>query len=90
MVTAVAYSNFRKSLKAYMRKVNDDADMLLVTNSDPEDNVVVMSAADYESLMETLRIYENPYLRDKVSHGLRQVRQGQTSEHALIDLEEAQ
>lgn len=32
MVTAVAYTNFRKDLKSYLRRVNDDADMLLVTN----------------------------------------------------------
>ena len=34
MVTAVAYTNFRKDLKSYLRRVNDDADMLLVTNKD--------------------------------------------------------
>ena len=35
MVTAVAYTNFRKDLKSYLRRVNDDADMLLITNKDP-------------------------------------------------------
>ena len=57
MTQAVAYSNFRANLKTYMRRVNEDADTLLVTNADPEDNVVVMSADDYDSLMETLRVY---------------------------------
>ena len=47
MTQAVAYSNFRANLKTYMRRVNEDADTLLVTNADPEDNVVVMSADDY-------------------------------------------
>ena len=51
MTQAVAYSNFRANLKTYMRRVNEDADTLLVTNADPEDNVVVMSADDYDSLM---------------------------------------
>ena len=69
MVTAVAYTNFRKDLKSYLRRVNDDADMLLVTNKDPHDNVVVMSADDYESLMETLRVYQNPGVFDKVRRG---------------------
>lgn len=85
MVQAVAYSTFRNDLKSYMRKVNEDADMLLVTNTNPEDNVVVMSAADYDSLMETLRVYQNPYLQDKVMRGLAQVRQGQVMEHDLAD-----
>ena len=78
MTQAVAYSNFRANLKTYMRRVNEDADTLLVTNADPEDNVVVMSADDYDSLMETLRVYQNPYLSDKVMRGMAQVRQGQT------------
>lgn len=83
MVTAVAYTNFRKDLKSYLRQVNDDADMLLVTNKDPNDNVVVMSADDYDSLMETLRVYQNPPLLDKVLRGMEQARRGQTSTHEL-------
>lgn len=39
MVQAVAYSNFRKELKSYMRKVNDDADTILVTNQDPDEKI---------------------------------------------------
>lgn len=85
MTQAVAYSNFRANLKTYMRKVNEDADTLLVTNADPEDNVVVMSADDYDSLMETLRVYQNPYLSDKVMRGMAQVRQGQTMAHDLVE-----
>ena len=76
MVTAVAYTNFRKDLKSYLRRVNDDADMLLVTNKDPHDN--------YESLMETLRVYQNPGLFDKVRRGMAQVRSGGTATHDLV------
>ena len=87
MTQAVAYSNFRANLKTYMRRVNEDADTLLVTNADPEDNVVVMSADDYDSLMETLRVYldNNPYLSDKVMRGMAQVRQGQAMAHDLVE-----
>ena len=76
MTQAVAYSNFRANLKTYMRRVNEDADTLLVTN---------MSADDYDSLMETLRVYQNPYLSDKVMRGMAQVRQGQTMAHDLVE-----
>ena len=65
MVQAVSYSAFRNNLKSYMRKVNEDADTLMVTNIDPNDNVVVMSVRDYDSLMEMLRIHQNPYLRTR-------------------------
>lgn len=76
MVTAVTYSTFRNNLKSYLRKVNEDADTLLVTNTDPADDVVVIGKDDYESLMETMRIYNNPYLRDKIARGLAQARSG--------------
>lgn len=85
MTQAVGYSNFRANLKTYMRRVNEDADTLLVTNANPEDNVVVMSADDYDSLMETLRVYQNPYLSDKVTRGMAQVRQGQAMAHDLVE-----
>ena len=75
MTQAVAYSNFRANLKTYMRR----------TNADPEHNVVVMSADDYDSLMETLRVYQNPYLSDKVMRGMAQVRQGQTMARDLVE-----
>lgn len=82
---AVAYSTFRKDLKNYMRKINDDADTILVTNTNPADNVIVMSADDYDSLMETMRVYQNQYLRDKILNGMRQVKTGTTSHHNLIE-----
>lgn len=88
MVQAVSYSAFRNNLKSYMRKVNEDADTLMVTNIDPNDNVVVMSVRDYDSLMETLRIHQNPYLRDKIAQGLEQARQGGVLPHDLIDPED--
>ena len=81
---AVAYSTFRNNLKSYMRKTRNDADTLLVTNTDPEDNVVVMNARDYESLMETLRIYDNPPLFDKIRRGMAQARQGNVTTHELV------
>lgn len=41
---AVAYSTFRKDLRAYLDKTRDDAAPLLVTSKDPSANVVVMNA----------------------------------------------
>lgn len=46
--------------------------------------MVVMSADDYESLMETLRVYQNPGLFDKVRRGMAQVRSGGTARHDLV------
>lgn len=89
MPAAVAYSNFRKDLKTYMRHINEDAEPLLVTSNDPAYNVVVVGAADYDALMETIRVYENPYLRDKVAKGLADAQAGSVAEHALVEDEAA-
>lgn len=81
---AVTYSAFRRDLKAHMRAARDDADTILVTNNDPSENIVVMSQRDYESLMETVRIYENPYLYEKIMRGDKSVSAGDFSAHELI------
>ena len=82
---AVTYSAFRNNLRSYMDRARDSAEALLVTSSDPTSNVVVMSSRDYDSLMETVRIYENPYLRDKIVRGMEQARAGKTPTHELTD-----
>lgn len=82
---AVAYSTFRANLKSYMRKTYDDAETLLVTNSNAEDNVVVMSVRDYESLMETVRIYANPALFEKIARGDEQFAAGAAKTHELVE-----
>lgn len=81
----ITYSNFRKDLKSEMRRCRDDAESLLVANKDDSENVVVMSARDYDSLMETIRIYENPYLHDKILRGIAQVEQGEGVQRELRD-----
>ena len=43
-----------------------------------------MSADDYDSLMETLRVYRNPGLFDKVRRGMAQVRSGAVASHGLV------
>lgn len=82
---AVNYSNFRKKLKDYFKKVNEDSEPLIVTNKDPEDNVVIISKDEYDSLMETLEIQSNSYLMNKINAGRQEVSNHQLSKHELID-----
>ena len=82
---AMTYSSFRKELKSQMRRLRDDADVLLVTNNDSSENIVVMNVRDYDSLMETIRIYENPYLLEKIREGDRQVERGNISAHDPVE-----
>ena len=48
----VTYSNFRQNLRGLMRKLNDDAERLVVTTNDNTD-VDVLSKADYDARQET-------------------------------------
>ena len=82
---AVTYSNFRQDLKSYLKKVNQDSEPLIVTNKNAEDNVVVISKDDYDSMMETLRIASNPYLMDKIKRGDKQFSNGHYQKHNLIE-----
>ncbi|HJF79960.1 MAG TPA: type II toxin-antitoxin system Phd/YefM family antitoxin [Enterococcus cecorum] len=48
-----SYSNFRQNLRTLMRKVNKDAERLVVTTDDGSD-IVLMGKADYDSWQELL------------------------------------
>ncbi|WP_407895173.1 type II toxin-antitoxin system Phd/YefM family antitoxin [Lacticaseibacillus sp. N501-2] len=80
----VSYSGFRRELRGYMRKINDDAETLIVTAKDPEDTVVVMGKHDYDSMQETMRILSNPYLMEKLRRGDAQIAAGKTKQHDLL------
>lgn len=82
---AVTYSNFRQALKAYLKKVNEDSEPLIVTNKDAEDNVVVISKDDYDAMVETMRIMSNPYLMKKIKAADKQFNSGHYQEHHLIE-----
>ncbi|MCH3923233.1 type II toxin-antitoxin system Phd/YefM family antitoxin [Limosilactobacillus sp.] len=82
---AVAYSNFRKGLKEYFKQVNTNNEPLIVTNKNPQDNVVVISKDDYDAIMETLTISNNDYLMAKIARGDAQFEKGSFKTHDLIE-----
>ncbi len=53
---AVLYSTFRNHLKDYMKKVNDKFEPLTVVNKNPDEDIVVLSKSEWDSIQETLRI----------------------------------
>lgn len=84
---AVAYSNFRKNLRDYMKQVNDDAEALIVTSKNVEDTIVVMSKRDYDSMLETMRVLTNDYLMEKIRKGDQQFGSEEFRTRELLDLE---
>lgn len=84
---AVVYSNFRNNLKDYMKKVNDEYEPLMVVNKNPDENIVVLSKDNWDSIQETLRLMNNDYLSEKVLSGMEQVKQKKTAQHQLLEVE---
>ena len=70
---AVLYSTFRNHLKDYMKKVNDEFEPLTVVNKNPDEDIVVLSKSEWDSIQETLRIAQNKELSDKVLRGMAQI-----------------
>ncbi len=82
---AISYSTFRSHLRTYLDRTRDNTEPILVTSKDPSANVVVINAHDYNNLMETIRIYENPSLLDKIIRGADQARSGKIVIHELSE-----
>ncbi|MGT2912088.1 type II toxin-antitoxin system Phd/YefM family antitoxin [Streptococcus cameli] len=82
---AVVYSTFRNHLKDYMKKVNDEFEPLVVVNKNPDEDIVVLSKKEWDSLQETLRIAQNKELSDKVLRGMQDVKQGLTQVRTIED-----
>jgi antitoxin YefM len=72
---AVTYSNFRQNLKSVMRRVNDDAERLIVTSNDGS-NIVVMSQDDYNSWQETLYLMSSEANRERLNRSIQSLENG--------------
>ena len=55
----ISYSDAKKNLESVFDQVVDDADAAVITHGNGHD-VVVMSKADYDGLMKTLRLLRFP------------------------------
>ena len=85
---AVVYSNFRNNLKNYMKKVNDEYEPLMVVNKNPDENIVVLSKKNWDSIQETIRLMNNEYLSDKVLSGMEQIKQKKVIQRPLLEVED--
>lgn len=83
---AVVYSNFRNNLKDYMKKVNDEYEPLLVVNKNSDEDIVILSKKNWDSIQETIRLMNNAYLSDKVLSGMEQVKQEKVIQHSLLEV----
>ena len=74
-------------MDSYIKQVHTAGQPILVTCEDPQSNIVIMSARDYQNLMENLYVLSNEYLSRKIDLGLAQAREGALQIHELVEVE---
>ncbi|NJN75205.1 MAG: type II toxin-antitoxin system prevent-host-death family antitoxin [Synechococcaceae cyanobacterium RL_1_2] len=80
----ISFTEARKTLKAVLDRVVNDADCTVITRRDAEDTVV-MSLDYYNSLMETVYLLKSPANAAHLAKSIEQFRQGQGTVHELLD-----
>ena len=81
---AVSGTKVRNNFKEYCDRVVDDSETLVITRERGE-NLVMLSEADYNNLMETIRIYANPEFKKKLDASISQYEAGSMKERELLD-----
>lgn len=81
---AVNYTNLRDNMKAYMDKVTDDYETLIVTRKDNK-NVVMLSEEVYNNLVENAYIMGNKANYDWLMESKIQLENGNFAKHNLIE-----
>lgn len=81
---AVNYSKLRNNLKRYCDSANNDFETIIVTRKSGG-NVVLLSEAEYNNLMENLYIRSNPEYYKKLLKSIDELKSGKIIKTELID-----
>lgn len=80
---AVTYSDLRQNLKSLMDKVYDNHEPLIITRKNNE-NVVLISINEYNSLIETDYLLRNPANAAHLQQSIDQYQKGHIHKKALV------
>ena len=83
-MNAVNYSELRKNLKVFLDQVYHDHEPLIVTRKNNQ-NIVLMSIDDYNSLIETNYLLSNIHNSKRLLNSLNKARKGDTFQKELIE-----
>jgi len=78
------YTEFRQNLAKSLDKVNDDADIVIVSRSKGK-NVVVMDLDEYNAMTETLHIVKSEANRKRLQSAIDELNSGVHFSHDLIE-----
>lgn len=82
---AVNYTNLRDNMKAYMDKVTDDYETMIVTRKNNK-NVVMLSEESYNNLIENAYVMGNKANYDWLIESKAQLENGEISVHNLSEV----
>ncbi len=83
-MNTVSYSELRQNLAKYMDLTVSSRDEVLVTRQGAE-SVVMMSAHEYESMVETIHLLSSPVNSQELLASLAQAEAGEFVESALVE-----
>jgi len=78
------YTEFRQNLAKNLDKVNDDAEIVIVSRSKGK-NVVVMDLDEYNAMTETLHIVKSEANRKRLQEAIDEMNSGAFHSHKLIE-----
>lgn len=78
------YTEFRQNLAKSLDKVNDDAEIVIVSRSKGK-NVVVMDLDEYNAMTETLHIIKSEANRKRLQDAIDEMNSGAHFSHKLIE-----
>jgi len=78
------YTEFRQNLAKNLDKVNDDAEIVIVSRSKGK-NVVVMDLNEYNAMTETLHIIKSEVNRKRLQDAIDEMNSGSHQSHKLIE-----
>lgn len=81
---AANYSTVRDNFKDFCDKANDDAETIFITRK-AGGNVVLLSEAQYNNLMENLYVRSNKKNYVRLMESIQQLKQAKVSERLLLD-----
>ncbi|PKM45474.1 MAG: prevent-host-death protein [Firmicutes bacterium HGW-Firmicutes-8] len=81
---AVNYSTLRENLKKYCDTTNEDLETIIVTRKSGG-NVVLISEAEYNNLMENLYVRSDPEYYNKLMRSIEELKAGKIIKAELTD-----
>lgn len=81
---ATSYSTVRQKFKEYCDKATNDFETIIITR-EREDNVVMLSEAEYNNLLENLYVRSNPEYYNELLESIEQLKKGKGEKRELVN-----